>query len=660
MAEQKITDPFLDPDSKTLEDWAGTKTLSQGRQYQTEGRVHEMVRSRNGAIIAWVNETERYATAVYFKEGIQSVCTCPVGSCCKHAVAVILEYLAKPEDNRQIPDLPDDDPRPQLLANRAKSIPDLNQSVSILDFLRGYGSIAKEKPDEPKKSHLTIRDYLSGLAKEDLIDLLESFMNKFPSIRSELNERKSDYESDIGPIQLALLTDIDNISSEEAYSNLLNDGYHIPDYSQVRERMELLMTRGYPDAVVDAGSILIRKGSVQIQQSDPDDCDTVWEISSCMDLVFKALQCSNRPDHERIIFAIRVKLDDEFDICDDHTSNFLKKDYPGSEWGLVADRLFLQLGDLKYNTETGEPDSSYYRDCLVGWIVTALDHAGREQEATDLCVVEVDRTHNYARLIHRLLQNGRRDEAGTWITRGIEATLKPLPGIAAELRTIQQELWEKEGETLLIAGVWAEEFMSEPSYSTYCNLKLSSENCGVWDTVKISVMQYLKDGVLPVPGTDGKTKTHLVFGALPRVGLTDPKFFRTPGSPFIDTLIDIAIAEKQPDEILAWYDWYLRPGGGRSMYYHPEDKIADAVADQYPDRALSLWKEKLEPFKELTDPEFDKISIVYIKKIRALMKKKGMDAAWKKYLAKLRREYAEKKSLLKMLMDLEGKKIKKS
>ena len=91
MTEPEENDPFRDLDWAMLEDWAGTKTLSRGRQYQRDGRVRDLVHSANGAIVAWVEGTERYATAVYFDDGLVSECTCPVGDSCKHAVAVVLE-----------------------------------------------------------------------------------------------------------------------------------------------------------------------------------------------------------------------------------------------------------------------------------------------------------------------------------------------------------------------------------------------------------------------------------------------------------------------------------------------------------------------------------------------------------------------------------------
>jgi uncharacterized Zn finger protein len=659
MTEREMSDPFLDLDWTTLEDWAGPKTLSRGRQYQREGRVHELVRSPNAAIVAWVDGTERYATVVYFDNGIRSVCTCPVGSGCKHAVAVILEYLTLHKETRPIRDLPADDSRRLLLGDRAEGIFKSSQSGTDPDLPRVTGSIAKKKTAEPKKRQLSLRHYLSGLSKEDLIGLLEDLMSEYPQVRQEVTDRKSVAASDARPVLEALLSDIDIISCEEAWSNSWSGESRIPDYTPVRKRIELLLEMGYPDAVVEAGGILLKNGIAQIEQSDDEGGEIDEEIASCMDLVFQALRRSSRPAHERMIFAIHAELDDEFDLCGG-AAKFWEEYYPASEWGLVADRLLLQLGEHSVNPGREEFSSKYHRDHLAGWIVTALDHAGRDREATDLCVAEVDLTDNYARLVRRLIQKGRRDEARTWIERGIDATGKSLPGIAAELRTIQRELWEKEGDRLHVAGVWAEEFLCDPSYRTYCQLKASSEITGVWDTVKASVMQYLKDGTFPVLRQDGKKKSSLLFGALPPVGLTNQKSWKTPGAPFFEVLIDIAIAERRPDEVIAWYDRFLGSRHGRGMYYRPDDKVADAVAEQFPDRALGIWKEKAERLAEEARPKSYEASVGYLKKIRAVLKNQGREDAWEEYLAKMREVHARKKRFLEMLMVMEGKKILKS
>jgi uncharacterized Zn finger protein len=173
-------------------------------------------------------------------------------------------------------------------------------------------------------------------------------------------------------------------------------------------------------------------------------------------------------------------------------------------------------------------------------------------------------------------------------------------------------------------------------------------------------MQYLKQGTFPVLRQDGKKKSPLLFWALPPVGLTDQKSWKTPGAPFFEVLIDIAIAERRPDEVIAWYDRFLEFRHGHGMYYRPDDKVADAVAEQFPDHALDIWREKAERLAEEARPKSYEASVGYLKKIRALMKNQGRDDAWEEYLATMRGVHARKKRFLEMLIVLEGEKILKS
>ncbi|MGD9209856.1 MAG: hypothetical protein PVI90_03725, partial [Desulfobacteraceae bacterium] len=47
-----------------LNHWVGSKIVSRGRNYQQQGRVVELVTANDGALVAWVNGSERYATRV--------------------------------------------------------------------------------------------------------------------------------------------------------------------------------------------------------------------------------------------------------------------------------------------------------------------------------------------------------------------------------------------------------------------------------------------------------------------------------------------------------------------------------------------------------------------------------------------------------------------
>ena len=69
-------------------------------------------------------------------------------------------------------------------------------------------------------------------------------------------------------------------------------------------------------------------------------------------------------------------------------------------------------------------------------------------------------------------------------------------------------------------------------------------------------------------------------------------------------LIDIAIEEKRPEDVLHWYDQQkLKKQDYWGWDTYQEDKIAEAVADDYPDRALVIWKNLAEKQIALTKPK---------------------------------------------------------
>ena len=64
MTEPEEYDPFRDLDWAMLEDWAGMKTLSLGRQYQRDGRVRDLVHSANGCAQHDANRASRHRAGV--------------------------------------------------------------------------------------------------------------------------------------------------------------------------------------------------------------------------------------------------------------------------------------------------------------------------------------------------------------------------------------------------------------------------------------------------------------------------------------------------------------------------------------------------------------------------------------------------------------------
>ena len=255
-------------------------------------------------------------------------------------------------------------------------------------------------------------------------------------------------------------------------------------------------------------------------------------------------------------------------------------------------------------------------------------------------------TKNFARLVRRLIAAGRCDEVAAWIRQGIEATGKNEPGTASEFRTIQRDLWVKDGDRISAAAIDAGEFLDRPSYTSYRRLEKSSCAAGVWDAVGPAVRNYLETGMLPGPQRGKSHSSGTLFSALPDTGLFLSRPGRT-GTPFFELLIEIAIAEKRPDEVLAWFD-KLR-SVPRGIFPLPYNRVANAVVEKFPDRALAIWMERAESMPSASHPKSYESSLHYLEKIRALLKRQGRSDMWEKYLAKIRIMHARKKKFIAML-----------
>jgi uncharacterized Zn finger protein len=100
-----------------LVQWAGSRSVERGRSYQRGGQVKDLKISPDGELLATVLGGDRYATTVALASGrkhrsLDSECSCPVGtSGCKHAVAVVADYLQAVADGRKVPVANEDDPR---------------------------------------------------------------------------------------------------------------------------------------------------------------------------------------------------------------------------------------------------------------------------------------------------------------------------------------------------------------------------------------------------------------------------------------------------------------------------------------------------------------------------------------------------------------------
>jgi uncharacterized Zn finger protein len=628
-----------------LEQWAGGRVLSRGQGYQRSHRVKELAQTRTGALVAWVQGGQRYATEVDFEDGeLISVCTCPYGNNCKHAVAVVLEYLDHLKKNLEIPQITGQDPRIALLEGFTDD-EDIEDDYDEEEEEVETGDSVSKKGG--KSIPPDLRGFLEGQTKEQLITLVKDLSERYPSVRKDLQDRENLSKGSVKRIVASVRKEIQELSSEPGWRNHWNNEGYVPDYSRVKNRLESLRANGHADEVVALGKELLEAGIRQVEMSH-DEGETGIEISSCLDIVFQALPQSSLSPIEQMLWAIDAELKDDYELCYGSES-FWKKKQKSSDWSAVAGKLIQRLNEFKLARGEDNFSRNYLRDRLSNWIIEAFENAGRREEVIPLCEEEAVKTGSYPRLVDALRKAKRFEEAEQWIYKGIKTTQKQWPGIAKQLKDTLREMREREGNWLKVAAFRTEDFLQSPSLHTYQDMKKAADKAKVWPEVRAAALLYLETSKPPQSDPSWP---------LPETGVKEDRETRKSEFPMADVLIDIAIEEKRPDDVLKWYD---HSRSKRRIFWggdgYQEDQVAEAVADHYPDRALAIWKNLAEKQIALTQPKAYETAAVYLRKVHKFLKKMERENEWKDYLLKLQLANARKTKLIEILSRFESRRI---
>ncbi len=640
------TDNFKKLTWDDLEDWAGSTIVSRGQNYQRSRYVQELSRTPDGALVAWVQGTERYATLVNFDgRELVSACNCPYGDTCKHAVAVVLEYLHLLKQKKEIPEVTQKDRRLSLL-DESVGEEEWDQNSKEEDDDEGEDS-EPPHPARPRESTgQKLPSFLEKQTKGQLLALLEDLAGRFPAVRKALRDRNTLEGGNVEKFVSAIRREIHEVSSEPGWRNNWSGEGYTPDYSGIKDRLEALLAKGQADDVVSLGKDLLEAGKRQVEISH-DEGETGREVSSCLEVVFRALPRSSLPLVEQMLWAVNAELEDEYDLCYGAES-FWKKKHKTSDWNILADKLSARLNALPAKKGEDDFSSKYRRDNISNWVIQALEKAGRTDEIIPLCQQEAEITGDYPRLVEWLREFKRYKEAEEWIDKGIKATRAKWPGIAAGLRTALREMREKEGDWLQAASFRAEDFFQDPALQTYRELQKAAEKAKVWPEVRSGAMGYLETGKNPEKSPSWP---------LPETGVAKIREVRQRSFPITEALIDIAMAEKRTDDVLHWYDLQKT----RKTFWvgdsYRDDQIATAVADQFPDRAVDIWKKFAENEISLTKPKAYEAAAVYLRKAKKLMGKMEKKEEWQKYIADLRRANERKRRLVEIIDRLEDRPI---
>jgi uncharacterized Zn finger protein len=355
-----------------LGDWAGERSVSRGRTYQRQGRVHDLTVSEDGRLLGSVTGGDRYTVCVWCEPDrkkvgdLHSRCTCPVGANgCKHAVALVAAYLELLGQNTHVPMADPEDPRWGMLTND-----DPDASVDEIDAgeeeeaVRGLSSSSRRSLQQV--SDEKIQKHIKAKSREELVALVWSLTERYPELREEFRERIALGEGDVDRLVALARQELRRITSESGWRNNWTGEGHTPDYSRLKHRLERMVELGQPDAVVRLRQEIIARGMEQIGQSD-DEGETASALGECFPIIFKAAVESSLLPMRKLLFTIDVHLQDEYDIIGDSSDVVLDGPFKADAWSEAADELALRL-----KTKTKSEDDfqrRFHRDRVSDWLI---------------------------------------------------------------------------------------------------------------------------------------------------------------------------------------------------------------------------------------------------------------------------------------------------
>lgn len=638
-----------------LEQWAGSRSVTRGQNYQRQGRVRDLVMSPAGRLLATVTGNAEYVTSVWIAskqdvgqqaEGqqLRSYCSCPIGyDRCKHAVAVVTAYLQCLADDIEVAEVDVDDARWAVLESKSEQSPD-------------------ERPSDDR-----IRLHIESKTRDELVALVESLIQRFPELYEEFTEHLMLKAGHVDAITRQARQELATLTAEPGWHNPWADEGWIPDYSRLKHRLERLAELGHHGAVMELGSELLDQGMAQVEQSD-DDGETAMALQDCLPVVFDAVARADLPAVDKLLFAIDAHLKDDFDLVGEAAASLLEAQHRSGDWSQVADTLMHRLESMSENT-ADDFHARFLRDQTTDWLAQALAAAGRADEILSVYEREARLTQSYRRLVRCLIDRGRYDEAAQWAQTGTERTRDRWQGIAAGLADMMRELAELQGRQDIVASHVAQRFFERPSLRTFEELDAAIcelDDPAIQQQVRQTALHFLETGEPPVriaaskqherqPVVDSDWPLPVPDDLVAAASIVDPKQHK----PHYDVLLEMALADGRADDILYWYERLPAAYATTAMSRrYPgaayADRVAEAMDSTYPEQALAIYQQGLDDNLPIAASSAYEACASYLQKMKPIMQSLGRGDRWHQRVADIREQYRRRPRFMEALDRLEG------
>jgi uncharacterized Zn finger protein len=592
----------------------------------------------------------------------------------------VAEYLQRLSGGEKTPIANQDDDRWELLADETGDADedgvddldvDMDSEDDEVDQEFHVHRHRHQAVSEKKTRNVTdekIWRHIEAKNREELVALVWSLTERFPELREEFSDRIALGEGNVDRLVTETQKELRLVASEAGWRNSWTGAGQTPDYSRVKHRLERLLELGHPDAVVHLGTEIMTLGNEQIGQSN-DEGETAEAVGECLPVIFEAVVASTLTPSCKLLFAIDAHLRDDYSIVNDAADAVLKLTGEESAWSEVADVLAQRA---KSPVKEDDPFSrKYQHERIADWLIRALENAGRNDEILTVCEQEARVSGSYERLVQRLIEMKRYDEAQRWAAEGIEKTVAKLPGIASSLEKLLGEMAVQRRQWPIAAAHAALGFFTHPSRESFQQLLKAAAKAGCKDSIRGIALNFLETGVSPLT-SPGKASVKGAANAewpLPMPDYLLPllnngsKFGRTASSHF-DVLIDMAIADHRYDDVLRWYDamsagqqnrgsmtWYGSGGYG--------DRVAAVVTESHPERSLTIYRQRVDDHLPHASASAYETVAGYLRKMRPVFQGLNRNSEWDGLLADIRLRYKNRPKFMEILDKLDPRPIVK-
>lgn len=383
-----------------FKEYIDTTILKRGHDYYTDGNIIDTYNEGDNTYTFEVQGSEDYQVVVKLDDNgeiIYSECDCPYdfGPICKHEVAAYFE----------------------LAENISKVINNKDENANI--------AVNNEKVKNKKAKKPEIKEVLSNLSKEKLIDIILDITQKDRILKNSLIVRysKGNSEQELKKCKKLIDSIVRKHLGREGFISYREVGYFVNDMEALLEKI-----RETDDIILalDIAFLVIDEGIEAFQYADDSNGDVGFLVSETIDLIDEVISYNEDIDiniKEKLFEKLLSKSESKiFDEWTDYRIDMLGICVEVATTESLRDKLKIKLNYLIDKNSNNEY-MKYSNESMLHILFNMVNKYGTKEEAEqfmrdnlnfssfrELFINKYIKEKNYEKVIELALEGEKQDK----------------------------------------------------------------------------------------------------------------------------------------------------------------------------------------------------------------------------------------------------------